>query len=121
MLSLLYLICYLLRHRERRISPDVPDSSGTLMRQILAIGIPITLSNSAMSIITLVDTKIVLGRLRDIPALAEATMQAWVEEIVEKHFNFGNPQDCLIPLVEGCIARKRRFCTSTALCSGRNF
>ena len=44
---------------------------------------------------------------QDIPALAEATMQAWVEEIVEKHFNFGNPQDCLIPLVEGCIARKK--------------
>lgn len=44
---------------------------------------------------------------QDIPALAEATMQAWVEEIVEKHFNFGNPQDCLIPLVEGCAARKK--------------
>ena len=44
---------------------------------------------------------------QDIPALAEATMQALVEEIVEKHFNFGNPQDCLIPLVEGCIARKK--------------
>lgn len=44
---------------------------------------------------------------QDIPALAEATMQAWVEEIVDKHFHFGSPQDCLIPLVEGCIARKR--------------
>lgn len=75
MLSLLYLVCYLLRRRERRISPDVPDSSGTLMRQILAIGIPITLSNSAMSIITLVDTKIVLGRLREIPDLADAAAE----------------------------------------------
>ena len=44
---------------------------------------------------------------QDIPALAEATMQAWVEEIVEKHFSFGNPLDCLIPLVEGCTARKK--------------
>lgn len=44
---------------------------------------------------------------QDIPALAEATMQAWVEEIVEKHFHFGSPLECLIPLVEGCVARKK--------------
>ena len=44
---------------------------------------------------------------QDIPALAEATMGAWVEEIVEKNFRFGNPLDCLIPLVEGCTARRR--------------
>lgn len=44
---------------------------------------------------------------RDIPALAEATMEAWVEGIVEQHFRFGSPLDCLIPLVEGCAARKK--------------
>lgn len=44
---------------------------------------------------------------QDIPALAEATMEAWVEGIVEQHFHFGNPLDCLIPLVEGCTARKK--------------
>lgn len=43
----------------------------------------------------------------DIPELAEATMQSWVDEIVEKHFSFGSPQDCLIPLVEGCTARRK--------------
>ena len=75
MLSLLYLIFYLLRHRDKKTSLDVPDSGGSLMRQILAIGIPITLSNSAMSIISLVDTKIVLGRLRDISALADSAAE----------------------------------------------
>lgn len=44
---------------------------------------------------------------QDIPALAEATMQAWVESIVEQHFSFGSPMDCLLPLVEGCVARKK--------------
>ena len=44
---------------------------------------------------------------QDIPALAEATMQDWVDAIVKKNFRFGDPQDCLIPLVEGCIARKK--------------
>ncbi|WP_295581288.1 polysaccharide biosynthesis protein [uncultured Oscillibacter sp.] len=71
-LSMLFLIVYLLRHRDHSRSLDVPPSSAALMRRVLAIGIPITLSNSAMSIITLVDTKIVLGRLRDIPALADS-------------------------------------------------
>ena len=53
-LSMCFLIVYLLRHRERERSLDVPESSGALLRQILAIGIPITLSNSAMSIINLI-------------------------------------------------------------------
>ncbi|MDD3347582.1 polysaccharide biosynthesis protein [Oscillibacter sp.] len=71
-MSMLFLIFYLLRHQDRSHCLDVPSSSATLMKQVLTIGIPITLSNSAMSIITLVDTKIVLGRLRDIPALADS-------------------------------------------------
>lgn len=68
-LSMLFMIFYMIRHRDTSHSEDVPPSSGTLMRQILAIGIPITLSNSAMSIITLVDTQIVLSRLDSIKDL----------------------------------------------------
>lgn len=74
-LSMLFLIGYLLTHRSRAETLDVPESRGTLARHILVIGVPITLSNSAMSIITLVDTKIVLGRLRDIPALADSAAE----------------------------------------------
>lgn len=70
-LSLLFLIVYLLTHRNRKTALDTPDSSGTLVHSILAIGIPITLSNSAMSIISLIDTKIVLGRLQDALYLTE--------------------------------------------------
>lgn len=65
-LSMLFLIFYMVRHRDTAPSEDVPPSSGTLMRRVLSIGIPITLSNSAMSIITLVDTQIVLSRLDSI-------------------------------------------------------
>jgi len=70
-LSMLFLAVYLLRNRGSGVSLDVPDSSGKLIRQILIIGVPITLSNSAMSIITLVDTSIVLGRLQDGLGLTE--------------------------------------------------
>jgi len=62
--SMLFLVFYLLTHRNRAESPDTPSGSGAIIRQILAIGIPITLSNSALSIISLIDTKIVMGRLQ---------------------------------------------------------
>lgn len=71
-LSMLFLIAYMLTHRDRNTSLDTPDSSASIMRQVLAIGVPITLSNSAMSIITLVDTSNVLGRLKTIPELADS-------------------------------------------------
>ena len=41
------------------------------LKQILLIGVPITLSNSAMSIINIIDTKIVMGRLQNGLGLAE--------------------------------------------------
>ncbi len=71
-LSMLFLIAYMLTHRDRAQALDTPDSSGSIMRQVLAIGVPITLSNSAMSIITLIDTSNVLGRLRTIPELSDS-------------------------------------------------
>ena len=70
--SMLFLCIYLFTHRDHRKSLDVPSSGGTLVKRILAIGVPITLGNSAMSIITLVDTKNVLGRLQTIPELADS-------------------------------------------------
>lgn len=70
-LSMVFLIVYLLTHQNRTPSLDVPSSSGALMRQILVIGIPITLSNSAMSIINLIDTKIVMGQLQNALLLSE--------------------------------------------------
>lgn len=74
--SMLFMIAYLLRHRSRAPGSDTPDSSGSIMRQVLAIGVPITLSNSAMSIITLIDTKIVMGRLQDGLLLSENAASA---------------------------------------------
>jgi stage V sporulation protein B len=70
-LSMLFLCGYLLTHRNRKESLDTPSSRGHIIRQILLIGIPITLSNSAMSIINIIDTKIVMGRLQSGLGLSE--------------------------------------------------
>ena len=75
-LSMCFLIIYLGTHRDRSRALDVPESSGTLMKKVLAIGIPITLSNSAMSIITIIDTKVILGRLQNGLGLTEVAASA---------------------------------------------
>ena len=70
-LSLAFLIVYLVTHRNRTESLDTPDPSGTIMKNVLTIGIPITLGNSALGIINLIDTKIVMGQLQNALLLSE--------------------------------------------------
>mgnify|MGYP002647898298 CR=1 FL=1 len=74
--SMLFLVGYLAKHRNRTQSLDVPSGSSHLIRQILAIGIPITLSNSAMSILNIIDTKIVMGQLQNALLLSEESAAA---------------------------------------------
>lgn len=74
--SMLFLVGYLTKHRNRTQSLDVPSGSSHLIRQILAIGIPITLSNSAMSILNIIDTKIVMGQLQNALLLSEESAAA---------------------------------------------
>lgn len=62
-LSVFFLISYLLTHWNRAKSLDVPSSGRAILRQVLVIGIPITLGNSALGIINLIDTKIVMGQI----------------------------------------------------------
>ena len=75
-LSVCFLVFYLLTHRNRAKSMDVPSSGGAILRQVLVIGIPITLGNSALGIINLIDTKIVMGRLQGALLLSEVDAAA---------------------------------------------
>ena len=45
-------------------SPDIPDKSDLILKNLLKIGIPIALGSSVMAIITLIDTALVLNRLQ---------------------------------------------------------
>ena len=112
-MSMLFLIFYLLTHRDRTKSPDVPESSGTLMKKVLLIGVPITLSNSAMSIITLIDSKIVLGRLESISSLLPETPTAlygqytFGMDLINLPPSFVYPVTMsLIPFAAAAMARK---------------
>jgi len=111
--SLAFLVVYLLRHRSHVRSLDVPSSSGELVKAILAIGIPITLSGSAMSIITVVDTKIILGQLQSGLGLAEEAAAAlkgqysWAMDMVNMVASFVYPvTTSLIPYAAAALTRK---------------
>ena len=112
-LSMCFLIYYLLRHRNRTESADLPDSSGDIMRQILSIGIPITLSNCAMSIITVIDTKIILGRLQmglgltEVAASALKGQYSYAMDMLNMVSSFVYPVTMsLIPFAAAALAQK---------------
>lgn len=112
-LSMLYMSLYLLRRRGRTISRDVPDSSGVIMKKVLAIGIPIAVSNSAMAIITLIDNRIVLQQLKSISSALSDTpavlngQYAMAMDLVNLPASFVYPVSMsLLPFVAAALARR---------------
>ena len=66
LIALVYMMLYKRRNYPAQTvaSPDVPDRSGAIVLKLLRIGIPITLGSSVMSLINLIDAKLVLNRLQ---------------------------------------------------------
>ncbi|MBR4099291.1 MAG: polysaccharide biosynthesis protein, partial [Clostridium sp.] len=64
--ALLYMVLIFLRDRgrERQRSSDLPDSHGVILRSILRIAVPITLSSSMVGIVTVIDSSLVQGQLQ---------------------------------------------------------
>ena len=46
---------------------------------------------------------------QDVPALAEYSIQAWTDEVINNHCGFGSPQDCIILITKELISRKSAF------------
>ena len=111
--SMLFLMGYLACHRSAGVSRDVPSGSGTIIKKVLSIGIPITISNSAMAIITLVDNKIVLGQLKSISGFLSDTPLApngqytMAMDLVNLPASFVYPVSMsLLPFVAAALARR---------------
>lgn len=64
--ALVYMVVsfFLARLREPGRSRDVPDASGDIIRDILRIAIPITLSSSMVGIVTVIDSALVQGQVQ---------------------------------------------------------
>ncbi len=64
-LALVYMAFDYLLHRSAARSDDRPDESGVILRRLIAIAVPITISSSMVSVITLIDTSLVQGQLQN--------------------------------------------------------
>ncbi len=63
-LSLVYMAVNYLRHRPAVQDGERCASSRAILRRLLALAIPITIASSMVSVITLIDTSLVQGRLQ---------------------------------------------------------
>ena len=113
-LSLLYLLLWLMRHRrDDPVSGDRPESDNVLFRRILAVGIPITLGATGMSLLTLLDQAVILGRLQSALGYAEKEAVALYGQYTFGHTLFNLPSSfippitmSLIPSVSAAIVRR---------------
>ena len=64
--ALAYMVIhfFIVRTQEPRLTRDVPDRAGDIVRDILRIAIPITLSSSMVGIVTVIDSSLVQGQLQ---------------------------------------------------------
>lgn len=71
--ALAYMFVYKRRnYPERAIEhPDTPDPASQILKALLRIGVPITLGASVMSLVTLVDNKLVLSQLKNAVGFSE--------------------------------------------------
>ena len=113
--ALVYMFFYKQRHykNEPVSNPDVPESSYTIFSRLMRIGIPITLGASVMSLISLIDTKFVLLRLKTAAGFSE-DMAAVLYGVYGKAMTLYNLPAAfvtpltisVVPAISACVARK---------------
>ncbi|MBO4854752.1 MAG: polysaccharide biosynthesis protein [Oscillospiraceae bacterium] len=111
--ALLALTLYYLTHRGRRPSRDVPSTRRAIVRRLLKTGIPITLGTCGMSILSLLDTSLVLGTLQRALGYSQQTAAALYGEYTYGMNLFTLPASLISPVVISLIpaisaARARR-------------
>lgn len=122
--ALVYLVITFLRKRDKAAYHDRPESDGTIFRNLMRIAIPITLGAASTSIVTLVDTNLVMDQLQNVfvkvhgmaedPALDSARslygIYSKCMSIYNLPFSMMVPLTAsIIPAVSACRARRDRL------------
>ena len=58
------LLNYIMGRSHEGLSKDTPDSNGTIVKNLLMIAVPITISSSMVGIVTVIDSSLVQGQLQ---------------------------------------------------------
>lgn len=90
-IALLYMLFHFARDpdRRRKRGSDSPDSDSAILSRLLKLAVPITLGSAAISIVTIIDSKVVMSLLKqmyvDLPQLItpEAVAQQFEDGGVE--------------------------------------
>ena len=79
--ALAYMLITFLRTRaqERNLADDTPDRAADILKSILRIAIPITLSASMVGIVTVIDSSLVQGQLQKVLLENPATWEMYQE------------------------------------------
>ena len=96
-------------------NPDVPDSRGRILKQLAIIGIPIVIGSCVLSIVGMIDTKMIYSRLQNAVGLNydQANILYGVYFNTQTIFNL--PSAFIVPLTVSAIpaiaafAVKKRF------------
>lgn len=124
--ALVYILFLFLRSRKQNKteSLDTPDSSGKILANLLKLAIPITLGSAASSLVTLIDTKLVMSQLRTVYEVvdglnAEAALDAARDlygiysktmSIYNLPFSMMVPLTaCIIPAVSASLSKHDRL------------
>mgnify|MGYP000617595306 CR=1 FL=1 len=101
--DLIYISIYKHRHYPDKpvADPDVPDSSGRILGTLLRISIPIALGSSVLSIINLVDTKLIMYRLQTALGYSETQPLARARKAPREHQTDGDLSHDLKDLRDG--------------------
>lgn len=118
-ISLIYMALDHLRHRTPADNSEPCDGSGAIFRRLLAIAVPITLSSSMVSIITLIDTSLVQGQLQSALGLSLDESRALYGTYSACMTLYNLPSSLMIaltasviPTVSAALARRDRAHTS---------
>ena len=85
-LAMLYMIVQYLRQRkDLPVGSDIPESHGVIFKRLLWLGIPITIGQAGMSILNMLDQKIIMGQLQNLTLrqIADGSLQAMQEVEIE--------------------------------------
>ncbi len=113
-LAMIYMIVNYKRHRGPILwGTDKAQSHATILRRLLALGIPITIGQAGMSLLNLVDQKIILGQLQNVLGLSEKSAAALYGQYTFSSTLFNLPASflpavaiSLIPAVSVAVTRK---------------
>lgn len=102
-LGMAVLLVYLLRRRYYRRSTDTPQSVRTIVRRLLAIGVPITIGACGMTLLNLLDQSLVQGTLQNSLGLSEAVATALYGEYTYAVNLFALPTAFIYPVTISLI------------------